>query len=125
MAGGTAPRGSKGEARRRSRKPKLRVVGRSRRAGGADCPTVDGEFVGVARPTAIAPDDVRPGVVLLDQMRLDRSERVRSDRRADGPGHGSSSISPTLTSPLRSVAWRPPPFGSAGTRTRPRQLGSG
>jgi hypothetical protein len=58
-------------------------------------------------------------------MRLDRSERVRSDRRADGPGHGSSSISPTLTSPLRSVAWRPPPFGSAGTRIRPRQLGSG
>jgi hypothetical protein len=54
---------------------------------------MDREVVSEARPAAIAADDVGPGVVLLDQMRLRRPERVRGDRCADRPSHGSSSIS--------------------------------
>jgi hypothetical protein len=65
---------------------------------------MDSEVVSVARPAAIATDDVRPGVVLLDQVRLRRPERVWGDRRADRPSHGSSSISQ--------------PFGIAGDGDR-------
>jgi hypothetical protein len=57
---------------------------------------MDSEVVSVARPAAIAADDVGPGVVLLDQMRLRWPERVRGDRCADRPSHGSSSISQPL-----------------------------
>jgi hypothetical protein len=54
---------------------------------------MDCELVGITRPAAIAADDVGPRVVLLDQVRLDRPERVRGDRSSDWPSHGSSSIS--------------------------------
>ena len=87
-------------------------------AGGADGPAVHCELVRVARPAAIAPDDVGPGVVLLDKMRLRGPQRGGNDHRAHGPSHSSSSIPEHRRSPVGRVAtahgWicghpRPPP----------------
>lgn len=63
-------------------------------AGGADGSSVDREVVRVAGPAAVAPDDIRPGVVFLDQVRLHRPKRRRCHRRADRASHGASSKLP-------------------------------
>jgi len=95
-------------------------------ACGADGAPVNGELVGDARPTAIAPDDVRPGVVVLDQVRLHRPKRGRGDRRADRASHDASSNLPNnRRCQFGDRAPRPPPDGSVGRSDTATPFGSG
>jgi hypothetical protein len=96
---------------------------------------VDGEIVRIPRPTAIAPDDVRSGVVVLDEVGLHRPERGRCDRRADRPSHDASSRSPepstwptrrsraaTTGRRIRGCSDTATPFGSETNSTRRRPI---
>jgi hypothetical protein len=86
---------------------------------------VDREIVRAARPAAIAPNDVRSGVVLLDQVGLRRPKRGWGHARADRPSHCASSNLPN-NQRCQPGGRAPRQSGgiSVGARIRQRRLGA-